>query len=245
MAPIERNTGLARQIADSLQGDIIQGRLSVEARLPSETDIAERFGVSQPTVREAMKILAAKKLIRSKRGPRGGVFVNTPSLEMAAQSVHETTNWLVSLGVFDLADIVETRRNLGRVAIELACLHAGPEDLDRIGAALLESDHREISDEDFCSLEVAFHQAVAEASGNAVMRFVMVIANQALIPAVNMISFRYRERDTVVAFQRQILTAVRARDIPAATTAFEALIDYQGNVYDRAVTARAATHRQD
>lgn len=240
MVSIERNVGLARQIADSLQNDIMQGRLTVEARLPSESDLADRFGVSQPTVREAMKILAAKKLIRSKRGPRGGVFVNTPSLEMAAQSVHETTNWLVSLGVFDLADIVETRRSLGRVAIELACLHAGPEDLDRIGAALLESDHREISDEDFCSLEVAFHQAVAEAGGNAVMRFVMVIANQALIPAVNMISFRYRERDTVVAHQRRIFEALRARDTSAAAAAFEELIDYQAAVYDRAVQVRAA-----
>ncbi|GAB1362798.1 FCD domain-containing protein [Rhodobacter sp.] len=239
MAPIERNTGLARQIADSLQGDIIQGRLSVEARLPSEIDIAERFGVSQPTVREAMKILAAKKLIRSKRGPRGGVFVNTPSLEMAAQSVHETTNWLVSLGVFDLADIVETRRNLGLTALDMACQNAGPEDLERIGAALLEADHRDISDEDFCSQEVAFHQAVAEAGGNAVMRFVMVIANQALIPAVNMISFRYRERDTVVAFQRRIFEALKQRDGAAASSAFCELIDYQAQVYDRAVQARA------
>lgn len=245
MTMIDRNAGLARQIADSLQNDIMDGRLTVEARLPSEAELAERFGVSQPTVREAMKILAAKKLVRSKRGPRGGVFVNTPSLEMAAQSVHETTNWLVSLGVFGLSDIVETRRKLGRVTLELACQHATDADFLRMEAALLASDHREIADEDFCQLEVAFHQAVAEASGNAVMRFVMVIANQALIPAVNMISFRYRERDTVVAFQRQILTAVRARDIPAATAAFEALIDYQGNVYDRAVTARAATHRQD
>lgn len=238
MTAIERSPGLARQIADSLQDDIMQGRLGVETRLPSEADLAGRFGVSQPTVREAMKILAAKKLIRSRRGPRGGVFVNTPSLEMAEQSVHETTNWLVSLGVFDLPDIVETRRHLGRVALELACANAKAADLARIEGALIESDHREISDEEFCSLEVAFHQAVAEAGGNAVMRFVMVIANQALIPAVNMISFRYRERDRVVALQRRILEALEARDRAAATAALDALIDYQAAVYDRALQAR-------
>ena len=42
MVSIERNVGLARQIADSLQNDIMQGRLTVEARLPSESDLAER-----------------------------------------------------------------------------------------------------------------------------------------------------------------------------------------------------------
>ncbi|MDH4989588.1 GntR family transcriptional regulator [Aquamicrobium lusatiense] len=238
MTTIERNPGLARQIADSLQDDILQNRLTVSERLPSEAELAERFRVSQPTVREAMKILAAKKLIRSKRGPKGGVFVNTPSLDMAAQTLHETTNWLVSLGVIQLPDIVETRRKLGRMAIEIACESATREDHKRIENALLELDHTNISDEDFCRLEVAFHQAVAEASRNAVLRLMMVVVNQSLIPAANMISFQFRQRDKVIAYQRQIFSAILNRDAAEAIAAFDALIDYQSSVYDMAVQRR-------
>lgn len=239
MTGIDRNQGLARQIAERLQDDIMQGRLGAAQRLPSEADLAERFQVSQPTVREAMKILAAKKLIRSKRGPKGGVFVNPPSLDIAAQTLHETTNWLVSLGAVGLSDVVETRRSLGRLCIEAACEHADREDHKRIEAALLELDHTEISDEDFCRLEVEFHQAVAAASPNAMLRLVMVMVNQSLIPAANMISFQFRQRDKVIALQRQIFSAILARDAAAAVSAFEALIEYQSGVYEMAIEQRA------
>ncbi len=240
MSGIDRNQGLARQIAESLQDDIMQGRLGAAQRLPSEADLAERFSVSQPTVREAMKILAAKKLIRSKRGPKGGVFVNPASLDIAAQTLHETTNWLVSLGAVELSDIVGARRNLGQISIEAACAHATREDHKRIEAALLELDHTEISDEGFCQLEVEFHQAVAAANPNALLRLVMVMVNQSLIPAANMISFQFRQRDKVVALQRQIFSAILARDTAAAISAFDALIDYQSEIYNMAVEQRAA-----
>ncbi len=240
MNGIDRNQGLARQIAGHLQDDIMQGRLGTAERLPSEAELAERFSVSQPTVREAMKFLAAKKLIRSKRGPKGGVFVNPPSLDIAAQTLHETTNWLVSLGAVGLSDIVEARRSLGRLCIEAACEYADRNDHKRIEAALLELDHTEISDEDFCRLEVEFHQAVAAASPNALLRLVMVMVNQSLIPAANMISFQFRQRDRVVALQRRIFSAILARDAAEAVAAFDALIEYQSGVYQMAVDQREA-----
>ncbi len=238
MNGIDRNQGLARQIAQSLQADIMQGRLGVTERLPSEADLAQRFEVSQPTVREAMKLLAAKKLIRSKRGPKGGVFVNPPSLEIAGQTLHETTNWLVSLGAIELSDIVEARRSLGRLCIEAACQHAEREDHQRIEAALIELDHTDISDEDFCRLEVEFHQAIVAASPNALLRLVMVMVNQALIPATNMISFQFRQRDKVVALQRQIFLAILTRDSATAVSVFDMLIEYQSGVYDMALEQR-------
>jgi DNA-binding FadR family transcriptional regulator len=86
------------------------------------------------------------------------------------------------------------------MAIEIACESATREDHKRIEDALLELDHTNISDEDFCRLEVAFHQAVAEASRNAVLRLMMVVVNQSLIPAANMISFQFRQRDKVIAY---------------------------------------------
>ncbi|QCO54553.1 FadR family transcriptional regulator [Pseudorhodobacter turbinis] len=243
MSEIDRNQGLARQIAKNIQDSIMQGRLSAAQRLPSEVELAERFSVSQPTVREAMKILAAKKLIQSKRGPKGGVFVSPPSLDIAAQTLHETTNWLVSLGAVGLADIVGARRSLGRLSIAAACEHAEREDHKRIEAALLELDHTEISDEDFCRLEVEFHQAVAAACPNSLLRLVMVMVNEALIPAANMISFPFRQRDKVVAMQRQVFSAILVRDAAEAISAFDTLIDYQSGIYDIALEQRTLGSR--
>ena len=121
-----RPTKLYQQIADAIVDAIARGQYSVGTRLPGERELAETFSVSRPTVREAMKILAAKKLVRSKRGPKGGVFVAAPSLGTAAQTLFETTNWLVSLGVFGVTEIVETRRLLGSTCVRLAAERAQP-----------------------------------------------------------------------------------------------------------------------
>ena len=77
----------AKQIAESLRAAIMDGRLKVDERLPTEEELAQRFKVSRPTVREALKRLAAQHLIRSRRGPTGGNFVSSPAPEEAARSI--------------------------------------------------------------------------------------------------------------------------------------------------------------
>ena len=64
--------GLAKQISEKIRDAILDGRLAVDARLPTEEELAARFSVSRPTIREALKRLAAQNLIRSRRGPKIG-----------------------------------------------------------------------------------------------------------------------------------------------------------------------------
>ena len=71
--------GLARQIAEKLREAILEGRLHVNERLPTEYELAARFNVSRPTIREALKRLAAQNLIRSRRGPAGRPSRNADS----------------------------------------------------------------------------------------------------------------------------------------------------------------------
>jgi DNA-binding FadR family transcriptional regulator len=235
---IAESQSLARQIAKTLQEEILQGSLSVSERLPSETEIAKRFGVSQPTVREALKILAAKKLVHSKRGPNGGVFVNAPSLSLASQMLQEMTSWFVGLGVFDLTQIVEARLLLGRICVQLAAERASAEDIEAIAATLNAVEQQDLSDEEFCRLDVAFHHAVAQATHNNELQFIMLVVNDSLIPATNMISFQFRERHRVIGLHGEILGALRGHDAEAATLAFEQLIAYQSSVYEKALAAR-------
>src|SRR5262245_59403337 len=54
----------ARQIAENIREAIMNGRLKVDERLPTEEELATRFKVSKPTIREALKRLAAQNLIR-------------------------------------------------------------------------------------------------------------------------------------------------------------------------------------
>ncbi|MDP5346849.1 MAG: GntR family transcriptional regulator, partial [Paracoccaceae bacterium] len=74
---------LSAQIAAAIRDEIVSGKLIVDARLPSEAELADHFNVSRPTVREALKRLAAQSLIRTQRGATGGAFVNRLSFEEA------------------------------------------------------------------------------------------------------------------------------------------------------------------
>ena len=55
---------LPDQIATAIRESIVSGVLAVDERLPNEAELAAQFGVSRPTVREALKRLAANNLIR-------------------------------------------------------------------------------------------------------------------------------------------------------------------------------------
>ena len=107
----------AKQIAEHIRTAILEGRLKGDERLPTEEELAARYGVSRPTVREALKRLAAQNLISSKRGPAGGTFVNSLSLEELADG-----RWQNVIGEVDALDAKKVRRVLlcsGKVYYEL------------------------------------------------------------------------------------------------------------------------------
>jgi GntR family phosphonate transport system transcriptional regulator len=77
---LQRGQGLTawRQIADALEGEIASGLLPAEVRMPTESQLATRFGVNRHTVRRALAELAAKGLVRAARG--SGTFVESRPL---------------------------------------------------------------------------------------------------------------------------------------------------------------------
>ena len=98
-------TGLSKQVADEIRNAILDGRLQIDERLPNEEELAKRFGISRPTVREALKRLAAQNLIRSRRGPTGGNFVTRPDPESLSKAITGAATLLVGVGAFDVDEL--------------------------------------------------------------------------------------------------------------------------------------------
>ncbi len=107
MGPLKLNyeplvtASLAKQIAEKIRESIADGTLKADDQLPTEDKLAQQFGVSRPTIREALKRLAAQSLIRSRRGPAGGTFINRPTREEVSSNLTTATALLVSLGEFE------------------------------------------------------------------------------------------------------------------------------------------------
>ncbi|MCT8328120.1 FadR/GntR family transcriptional regulator [Albidovulum sediminis] len=214
------------RIAQALRDAIVEGRLIVDQRLPSEQELAEQFGVSRPTVREALKRLAAQSLIRTQRGATGGAFVNRLSYEEAAGQQITTSTLLLSMNAVDFETACEARYALERACVPFAVQRRKPDHLAAMRAEIFRQGQPGLSDEGFCASDVAFHRALVDAAGNPVLSYQLAGAVEAMQPLMNMITFPARSRARIVALHGQIADAVEAGDAATAEDALAALADY-------------------
>ncbi len=231
---------LSAQIAAAIRDEIVSGKLIVDARLPSEAELADHFNVSRPTVREALKRLAAQSLIRTQRGATGGAFVNRLSFEEAYGQQITTSTLLLSMNAVTFDVACEARFALERACAPLSTARRGPDHLARMRHEIARQSQPGLSDEDFCASDVALHRALVDGAGNPVLSYQLAGAVEAMQPLMNMITFTARSRSAIVAFHTRIADAVEAGDAAATDTALCELCDYTLTLGRDVMQARAA-----
>ena len=158
----------AELVASSLRDRIIDGVLSDGGELPKLEELLTEFGVSKPTLREALRILEAEGLITVRRGKLGGAVVHTPRAQNAAYTlglILRTEN--VALG--DVA--------LALQRLEPACAALCAERADRLVAVMpvLEAVHAQAvaaldgPEDEFLAASSRFHTQLVASCGNATM----------------------------------------------------------------------------
>ena len=163
------NADLSAQIAKSIRDAIISGDLIVDQRLPSEAELSDQFDVSRPTVREALKRLAAQSLIRTQRGATGGAFVNKLSFEEAYPQQITTSTLLLSMNAVSFETACEARYTLERSCALLSALRRTADHLATMRAEIHRQSQPGLTDEAFCASDVAFHRALVDGAGNPVV----------------------------------------------------------------------------
>ena len=220
--------GLSAQIADAIREAIVSGRLMAEDRLPGETELAERFGVSRATVREALKRLAAQNLIRTRRGPAGGAFVNRLSRDEAQETLVTVSRLMIGMNDIDFETAAEARFALEAACLPFAAKRRKAGHLEAMRAEVAAQRDPRISDEAFCDSDVRFHCAVADATGNPMLAMQCAGAVEAMQPLMNMLTYRLRDRREVADLHEALATALEARDARQARARLDALAAYAG-----------------
>ena len=233
-------SGLSRQVADLIRAAILDGRLAVEERLPNEEELARRFGISRPTVREALKVLAAQNLIRSRRGPTGGNFVIRPEPEGVARAITDAATLLVGIDGFGSDEIVLARIETETLCCRLAAANRSDADLARMAAEIALQRQDSLTDEDFCASDVRFHRALVTATGNGPLRLMMHAVIESFIPITNMIIYRDHERRRTADTHERIMAAIADRDGDRAAGLMRGHLDGLRTVLDTALERRAA-----
>ncbi len=230
----------ATRIAEDLRAAILKGRLMVDERLPGEQELAERFGVSRPTVREALKRLAAQDLIRTRRGATGGSFVNRITQNEAQAQVVTAATLMVSMAPLDATTVAEARRALLAAAVPLACDRRAPDDLAAMRAEVARQRDPALPDTAFCDSDVRFHRLLADAAGNPLLSLQLAGVIEAVQPLFNMITYRARDRAAIADRHERMTDALEARDAAGVVAEIDALSEENARLIAEAQARRAA-----
>lgn len=241
--PLDDSSDFSQQIAQTIRKAILSGDLPVDGRLPSEAELAARFSVSRPTMREALKRLAAQNLIRTRRGASGGAFINRLSFMQAQDQIVTTATLLLSMNAIDFETAAEARFALERACLPLACARRTPAHLGRLRAEIARQGTEGLSDAEFCASDVSFHRALIDAAGNPVLAFHMAAAVEAMQPLMNMITFSSRSRARIIALHEALVQAVEKGKPKPALAAMEDLADYMLRLGSEIRAERSASTR--
>jgi GntR family transcriptional regulator, transcriptional repressor for pyruvate dehydrogenase complex len=223
---------LAHSVVRQIELLILRGLLRPGERLPPERELAERMGVSRPSLREAIAELQDRGLLVTRAG--AGVFV----AEMLGSAFSEALVALFASHPEALFDYISFRRDLEGMAAERAARHGSDTDLKVIGAvfAKMEAAHDKRNPADEAALDAEFHLAIIEASHNIVMLHMMRAMFDLLKAGVfynRQQLFRNRAtRDALLDQHRAIHDSIQARDPGAARAAAEAHMSYVESTLD-------------
>ena len=210
---------LADTIVEQLETMILEGTLEPGQRLPPERVLAEQFGVSRPSLREAVQRLAAKGLLKSRQG--GGNYV----AENLGSSFSDPLIPLLEKHPEAHRDLLEFRRTLEGDCAYYAALRATEVDLARLGKAWEElhacyqnSTAHNLEEEG--AADARFHMAIAEASHNVVLLHTMrnlfsMLKNNIVTNIGGMYAQREETRDMLISQHRALFEAIiegRAED---------------------------------
>lgn len=150
---------LARQIRVLIQqGDYQQGD-----RLPTIMEMARRFRVGHPTVREALKTLETIGVVDIRHG--SGVYVNRSDDVLVLASPHHAATFTKKL----LLDLLRTRRPLEMESIAAAVEHGTPEHLAEMRRLLTTAGQSFTDDDVLNRVNMSFHRQISIAADNTVL----------------------------------------------------------------------------
>ncbi len=200
--PIQRET-VMDMVARRIEQLVRSGDLKAGDRLPPEPELAHTLRVSRNSLREALKGLMYLGLIKSRAGD--GTYIQSSLSRVLSQHFQ----WMILLNEVKHLEIYELRKIIEPDVAALAAKRATRADIERLEAALEGMAQGRGNPELFRAFDIQFHEAFAQASGNAAIQATMRMlyhatseARKAVLPFIDNWDKHWRRHERMFAFIR-------------------------------------------
>lgn len=207
------------EVVDGLFDDIVARRLLADQALPSENDLGERFDVSRVTVREAVKVLQTRGIVRVESGR--GSFVQPLARWTSLSAVLAATS---ADGDSSAAEqLIELRRIFETGAAALAAQRTQPDEVEAIAADLETMRTAHASDDlvSFVAADLSFHDRILAASRNPFLTVMFAPLNEVLSERRAQTSRVRVIQQNAITEHAHVLEALRGGDPEAARRAMD------------------------
>ena len=213
--PLTR-TKLSLQIFDAMMAHIVDNDLQPGSALPSTAALCEQFATSRPVVREALSALEAVGIVEVRNGR------NAVVKELDGHLIKLFLSRVLHNNQRPLTDMMDVRIPLEIQAARLAAGRAGSDDFRILDELLARMDAALPDTVGYPVLDIAFHMAIARATGNGALEWFSEALRNELTTAMVGVR-RFREVNDLVGDEqiqhRRIVAAIRAGDADAAEEA--------------------------
>ena len=213
------------QVERQLKEAILLGQFAQGDKLPPETELAQQFGVSRPTVREALGALVSAGLIRKIPGVAGGSFVNSVNPDSLSQTLRESMDTTLRLGTLHIGELTEVRKVLEIPSARWAAEHRRDDHLAELRAIVERQRTTTLEDPEIPNYDRAFHALIGQASGNRLLAAFIAAVHGATHPVEYLEVTREVARKTVKQHMA-ILATIEAGNPAGAAEAMQDHLDY-------------------
>jgi DNA-binding FadR family transcriptional regulator len=218
--------GASEQIAFEIRRYLQEHDLRPGDRLGTEQELAAEFGVSRPTLREALRLLAGSHLVRAATGPGGGIFVaSTPNEGMTRNLTESIATMLESRSV-SLYELLDARVHLEVPLAGLAAANATRKTAADLQAAIDEAEGNHPGAPEFRAADTRFHRIIASTAGNELLRgftsWTLDVVQPSLIDTIG----DSIDGDAILDQHRAIRRAIQRHQATGAQRAMRVHLEY-------------------
>ncbi|MBK5292093.1 MAG: FadR family transcriptional regulator [Acidobacteriia bacterium] len=210
VAPMQKGDVTTRLVT-ALKGMIGEGGLAPGAKLPSERELALRFSVSRPSLRQALKVLEIMGVLSQRVGD--GTYLSTN----ASAILSEPMEFLVLLDGISHLELFEARMIVEPELAARAAARATAEDISILKKVVGEMEGKPADHARQAELDIVFHDEIFRAAGNRVCRQMFSVIHRGILTSIARLAQRAR-LEAVIAEHKLIYDAISRREPDQART---------------------------